>query len=856
MTELVEGNPTKDLVIGTFNVENIKTNKVYVCDLLQKCQLLFLQEHWLFAFEKDYLNKEFPDFNNCAKSCDEYDQIPRSYRTRGHAGVAVMWHKCIDKYIEILDCQSERILPIRLNLGDLKVVIISSYMPAGNARGDIAMYQETLDIVYDLICRNSKDALIIWLGDLNGSLTRLVPYKRDTLLREFCVEQKLTVEGDITTHTFHGHSGSSSRIDHILMKENQHILHNQRVLPREATNSSTHDPILANLSHSVNFTTKQCSMQPAYQQATRKVVWNDVNIQSYYGLSGDYIKSIKDPHTMSTDELLSIINNSLYKASTDALTRTRSAGKKQRHRQWNPVLKPFVTLAKKAFKNWKMEGRPQDHPAHQEMKLAKRQLRSAQRQLEASARHSKIDNILDAANSDQRRFHKLISMECSTRSAMPAEMEFNGQTISNDKLIKSWADYFQGLATPKNKAHYIEDHSEYINLKYESIVEENARSSQKHLSYITDHNVLDIISELKNNKAADINGITAEHLKHAHPNVVRTISILLNRIVSEGTLPAQMRHGLITPVFKQKKSPRLPDNYRRITVIPMVGKLMEKILVKPTKVILAERLSNLQRGFCDHSSSINTALLLSEAASEAKDLKLPLFVAYLDASKAFDVVWHRSMLCKIHDLGITGDLWTIYNDMYKQMTSQVKCDGLLSQVIQESQGVRQGGIPSTELFKARGDALLQTISKSRLGFQIGTIDISAPTCADDIALVARNPVSLQALINIAVHDAHKERYDFSETKTKVMVMNNKTMAHAWGQMQLWQIDGRKLEVTSEETHLGIQRMDNCKASKSVGSNIQKARRSAYAMMGAGMHGINGLHIKVNLQLGTGLYYLN
>ena len=63
-------------------------------------------------------------------------------------------------------------------------------------------------------------------------------------------------------------------------------------------------------------------------------------------------------------------------------------------------------------------------------------------------------------------------------------------------------------------------------------------------------------------------------------------------------------------------------------------------------------------------------------------------------------------------------------------------------------------MPSKELFKAREDGL-------QLGFAIGYIDVSAPTCADDVALVAQNPVAFQALINITVHDAHKEWYEFS-----------------------------------------------------------------------------------------------
>ena len=43
-------------------------------------------------------------------------------------------------------------------------------------------------------------------------------------------------------------------------------------------------------------------------------------------------------------------------------------------------------------------------------------------------------------------------------------------------------------------------------------------------------------------------------------------------------------------------------------------------------------------------------------------------------------------------------------------------------------------------------------------------------------------------------------------------------------------------------------MDNCKVNKLVENNIQKTRHVAIALVGAGMEGINGLHISVNLQV--------
>jgi hypothetical protein len=479
---------------------------------------------------------------------------------------------------------------------------------------------------------------------------------------------------------------------------------------------------------------------------------------------------------------------------------------------------------------------------------AKRTLRRAQRLLHARQREKKLGDIMTAAEEeDTQRLFRLIATERSCTSATPEGMVFDNVTISKENLVQAWAEYFESLATPADKSHYLQEYKDYVDLKFDLLCCNDSRHRDT-LYGVDGSQLTKIIGSLKNNKAPDKFGITAEHLKYAHPEVNNLIVTLLNRIIEEESIPPQLRHGVITPVYKQKKSPKVPDNYRRITVVPMISKLLEKVMVQPTKEILATRLSKLQRGFCDAASSANTAFILTESISEALDARSPLFVAFLDATKAFDVVWHKSMLCKLHDLGVNGKLWSMYVDMYKALSSQVKCNGELSLPFEEKQGVRQGGIPSTELFKARMDNLLKNLTKYQLGFQIGSINTAAPTCADDVALVASSPSSLQALINIAEHDASCERYEFSVAKTKIMVMNACVPQTVWDDLNLWHLNERNLSASEQETHLGVERIPNGRAVKAVEHNIQRARRAAYALMGAGMHGVNGLHIRLNLKL--------
>jgi len=95
----------------------------------------------------------------------------------------------------------------------------------------------------------------------------------------------------------------------------------------------------------------------------------------------------------------------------------------------------------------------------------------------------------------------------------------------------------------------------------------------------------------------------------------------------------------------------------------------------------------LQRGFSKRVSPTNAALLLTEAIADAKDRKKKCFVAFIDASNAFDVVWHDSLMLKLFQSGVKDEDWFLVYKWYQHMRSRVKWDGQLSRAFDEQQGV-------------------------------------------------------------------------------------------------------------------------------------------------------------------------
>ena len=68
--------------------------------------------------------------------------------------------------------------------------------------------------------------------------------------------------------------------------------------------------------------------------------------------------------------------------------------------------------------------------------------------------------------------------------------------------------------------------------------------------------------------------------------------------------------------------------------------------------LLTVKQNKLQRGFTKGVSPTNAALILTEAIAESKDTKRPIYATFVDATKAFDVVWHSSMLVKLFNYGL------------------------------------------------------------------------------------------------------------------------------------------------------------------------------------------------------------
>jgi hypothetical protein len=732
-------------------------------------------------------------------------------------------------------------------MGNDDLFVINSYMPSAYGKyGEEGSYPAVLDEVCEITLKYSKLGRVIWAGDLNGDFDRDKKVDRDIALIKFCETMPFSRPAKYPSdHTFAHHDGRKSQIDHILeYGPNSEVINNVEIETEDALNTSGHRAIIGTLSFKIQISESRKFKGNSVEPKKKGVKWGQVDIAKYNDIVSEKFKALDNYLDSPTDVLLNRVQDILVSSAEECCPKSRPRPLNKKG-PWSPDIESKSRVSKLMFYEWKMAGRPpdSDHPKKVLMVKAKRELLRVQREAEAESRNKKHNAIMEASESDQTLFYHLIRKQRNEHAKVPEEIVFGDTGVRGTDLVNAWADYYSKLATPVDHPNFDSAYMNSCKLQRE-LAEylEGQNSPNEHLPVVTEDTIRKVISSLKNKKAPDELGLMAEHLKNCPSIVYQTLACIFTKIMDDAKVPGAFKTGLVTPVHKKGKPVKVADNYRRITVTPILSKVLEKLLIPNQELALDQHQSKLQRGFTAHSSSVNAAFLITEAFAEAKDNNSPLYVAFLDASKAFDVVFHDSLLISLYQQGIRGRLWKLVSSYYTGMSSKVKWDAAMSESFTEGQGIRQGGVQSTRHFKARGNPLLDMYTSHNLGARVGCIPVSAPTCADDVTLIANSASDLQVMVNVAAGDSHRERYQFSKTKTKIMTVNSKGATGPLVSTGRWELENNPIEVVQKQDHLGITRQhDPSQLSPIVMDRITLGRRSSYAFMGAGMHGLNGLH---------------
>lgn len=267
------------------------------------------------------------------------------------------------------------------------------------------------------------------------------------------------------------------------------------------------------------------------------------------------------------------------------------------------------------------------------------------------------------------------------------ELKFNGVNIHTpDKIAENFNQYFSTIGA--NLAASIDSNDG----EFEQYVKGSGSQFQSFKS-VSGNEVLKLLSGLSKSKATGIDKVSGRMLKAAAPVISRSLSCIFNNSIKTCCFPDDWKIARVIPLFK-KGERSLPENYRPISILPVISKIMEKIIFNQLYEYLMQNnlISKHQFGFRRLHSTMSALLDCTNSWYMNMDRKMFNLVVLLDLKKAFDTVNHEVLIRKMEILGISSDALSLLKSYLTGRKQVCQVNGSLSSESQISCGIPQGSI--------------------------------------------------------------------------------------------------------------------------------------------------------------------
>ena len=271
----------------------------------------------------------------------------------------------------------------------------------------------------------------------------------------------------------------------------------------------------------------------------------------------------------------------------------------------------------------------------------------------------------------------------------------------------------------------------------------------------------------------------------------------MNYVIEMRGFPETWAYGLKTPVPKPG-DPLCKDNYRGITVLPMMTKIFE-CLVNNRLVFINEafdRIDHSNGGFLKGCRTSDNVFILKSVIEKQLYLNQSLYVAFVDFSKAFDFINRNILFYKIIKSGISGRIIDTVKDMYSKTKCSVKTPDGLSPDINNCFGVNQGGTLSPNLFRKYLADMSLYLDQTHGVIINEDYIISHILWADDLILFSNTAKGLQTQMNGLYKFCSNNKMIVNELKTKVMIFGN-------GEKSDIIFNKKTIEIVDKYKYLGI-----------------------------------------------------
>ncbi|KXJ15113.1 putative RNA-directed DNA polymerase from transposon X-element [Exaiptasia diaphana] len=402
---------------------------------------------------------------------------------------------------------------------------------------------------------------------------------------------------------------------------------------------------------------------------------------------------------------------------------------------------------------------------------------------------------LEANVQDQRKTWKLLN-ELQNRQSVKgsiSELKMGDATLKDPTSIaEAFNSHFTNVGP--NLAQSI-SHTDIDPLSYLKPV-----SSSFSFHEVTNKDVLLLLQNLNSKKATGPDKIPAKLLKLAGNIISPSLTKIFNCSLSSGIFPEDWKVARVSPVYKAGTKSD-PNNYRPISVVPIVAKIFEKLVHNQLYRYLATNnlLANNQSGFRSLHSTLTALIDANNSWCVNIDKGLINGVVFIDLKKAFDTIDHKILIQKLKVYGIDRNTLPWFESYLLNRQQHCSINGHISKDRNLSVGVPQGTLLGPLLFLIYINDLPNSIG---LGH--------SRMYADDtsISFAAQTKHELQTLINRELSNVNiwlkSNKLSLNVAKTEFMTIGSRQrlMTQANAPIDI-HIESSKIKQVSKTKSIGV-----------------------------------------------------
>ena len=784
------------------------------------CSLLMCKKHLLCCNNIHLLNDIHPDFTSFGISAMDKRLQHEVYRRRPYGGVAVLWRKCCWHKIQVQsEAQYGRCLSIDVDFDDkTSLRIINVYLPCFTVSAQYSCeLAECLSFVEDALC---GDHDVILLGDMNFScdmsnagfrecyslFSRFNLYHCDNLITE---RNRVTYRSDSLNQ--------SSFIDHVFVSNSIRHHVSTITLYDSGSNMSDHIPLIVSLN-------LQIDMARAYQAPHRDKSdkryawrWDKSNLNSYYSVTQQLLSNLEQlyhfndcnagcknvDHISHIDLAFNSVVSVLFTASMHSVERIQVHSLKP---YWNDELDRLKNDSIFWHNLWLSAGKPSSGTLNNIRIRCKSKYKYAIRVAYTSYENKLTDEMCSHyINKNIPEFWK--TWNTKFRKNINNTVNINGCT-NNEDIANQFADHF-------SKVFYNSNDDPMAKKDYCSTLGEYKHTNEEKINNCIDNISVELVDKclhsLKKGKACGPDDLCAEHLLYAHPSLVVYLTALFKSMLLHSYVPEKFGAGICIPLIKDKTGNTNDiDNYRIITLSPVISKLFELVLMSICEDCFV--VDPLQFGFKRNTGCPDAIFTLRCTIEHFTQCGGSVYAASLDIRKAFDRVNHYKLFCSLLSYGVPWVIVEVLHNWYSKIFVAVRWHNVLSKSFAVYSGVRQGSCLSPTIFNIFINAFIIQLRLLDVGCHLGTQYIGCLLYADDIILLSPSIAGLQCMLDKCCVVADDLSLEFNTSKSHAVV---------FGKMHKYELPA---------LYLGSTTVDWCSSIKYLGINLCGGRSLKFDIM--------------------------